>query len=212
MTEAEWLACTDPMPMLDWLAGQIPPPTERKMRLLLAGAARQVWDQIPPGDLREAVQTAERYADGAATTKELSNARGRYYEAFRSQRHDENDVRILCLAYASSVSSRLIVRPHYTTGWRGVSALTAEHLPGLIRCIFGPLLHRPVSADPSWLTSTAVALAQTIYTDRAFDRLPILVDTLEEAGCDDADILTHCREPGPHVRGCWVVDLVLGKE
>ena len=67
------------------------------------------------------------------------------------------------------------------------------------------------AADPSWLTSTVIALAEGIYADRAFDRLPILADALQDAGCENADILDHCRGPGPHVRGCWVVDLVLGK-
>jgi hypothetical protein len=57
-----------------------------------------------------------------------------------------------------------------------------------------------------------VRLAQGIYEDRAFDRLPVLADALEEAGCDNAEILSHCRGPGPHVRGCWAVDLSLGKE
>ncbi len=55
------------------------------------------------------------------------------------------------------------------------------------------------------------ALARSIYDDRAFDRLPVLADALEDAGCTDAAILDHCRGPGPHVRGCWVVDLILGK-
>ena len=50
-----------------------------------------------------------------------------------------------------------------------------------------------------------------IYQERAFERLPILADALEEAGCDDPDILSHLRGPGPHVRGCWALDLVLGK-
>ena len=77
------------------------------------------------------------------------------------------------------------------------------------------------SATPStlrlkleWLAGNngaAEPVAATIYDDRAFDRLPILADALEDAGCDDHDILAHCRGPGPHVRGCWVVDLVLGK-
>jgi hypothetical protein len=80
-----------------------------------------------------------------------------------------------------------------------------------LRDIFGNPF-RPVTADPRWLTSTAVALARTIYTDRAFDRLPILADALEDMGCDNADVLTHCRGDGPHVRGCWVTDLVLGKK
>ena len=61
------------------------------------------------------------------------------------------------------------------------------------------------------MTPTVVQLAQSIYDDRAFDRLPILADALEEAGCTDAAILDHCRGPGPHVRGCWAVDLLLGK-
>lgn len=71
---------------------------------------------------------------------------------------------------------------------------------------------RPVSADPRWLTSTVVALAEGIYQDLAFDRMPILADALEEAGCDNADILSHCRGDGPHVRGCWVVDLLTGRK
>jgi hypothetical protein len=57
-----------------------------------------------------------------------------------------------------------------------------------------------------------VRLAEQIYKERAFNRLPTLADALEESGCQEADLLAHCRGPGPHVRGCWVVDLLLGKE
>jgi hypothetical protein len=71
---------------------------------------------------------------------------------------------------------------------------------------------RPVAFDPEWRTSTAVALAGQMYEARDFSAMPILADALQDAGCDNADILDHCRSPGPHVRGCWVVDLVLGKE
>jgi hypothetical protein len=71
---------------------------------------------------------------------------------------------------------------------------------------------RPAAFDPSWRTSTAVAVAEPIDAERAFDRLPILADALQDAGCDDEQLLGHCRGPGPHVRGCWVVDLVLGRE
>ncbi|HUR53438.1 MAG TPA: hypothetical protein VMZ71_04880 [Gemmataceae bacterium] len=56
-----------------------------------------------------------------------------------------------------------------------------------------------------------IALANGIYEERAFDRLPILADALQDAGCDNDGILTHCRGDGAHVRGCWVVDLLLGK-
>ncbi|HET6573028.1 MAG TPA: hypothetical protein VFG68_05455 [Fimbriiglobus sp.] len=67
-----------------------------------------------------------------------------------------------------------------------------------------------MTADSQWLTSTAVDLARAIYEGRAFDRLPILADALQDAGCDDEQLLAHCRSEGPHVRGCWAVDLVLG--
>ena len=80
----------------------------------------------------------------------------------------------------------------------------------LARDIFGNP-YRPVTVDPAWLTSTVVALAEGIYTDGAFDRLPILADALEEAGCGDPGVLSHCRGGGQHVRGCWVVDMVLKK-
>jgi hypothetical protein len=63
----------------------------------------------------------------------------------------------------------------------------------------------------AFLGNTVTQLAESIYTDRAFDRLPILADALEEAGCDNADILAHCRQGGEHARGCWVLDLLLGK-
>ncbi|MBA4192540.1 MAG: hypothetical protein C0467_31620 [Planctomycetaceae bacterium] len=71
---------------------------------------------------------------------------------------------------------------------------------------------RSIVVDPSWLTSTVLSLAKGIYTDRAFERLPILADALQDAGCDSVEILQHCRDESlTHVRGCWVVDLVLGK-
>jgi hypothetical protein len=82
------------------------------------------------------------------------------------------------------------------------------------RDIFGPLLFCPVTIHSSvrtWNDGTVVKLAQAIYDERAFDRLPVLADALEDALCEDAEILAHCRQPGEHVRCCWVVDLLLGK-
>jgi hypothetical protein len=80
----------------------------------------------------------------------------------------------------------------------------------LIREVFGNPF-RPVPVDPAWLMPGVVELARTIYDDRAFDRMPQLADRLEESGCHDPDIIGHCRQPGEHVRGCWVVDALLGK-
>jgi hypothetical protein len=81
----------------------------------------------------------------------------------------------------------------------------------LLRDIFGNTF-RPVAFDPAWRTSTAVAIARGMYESRDFGAMPILADALQDAGCDSGDVLGHCRGPGPHCRGCWVVDLVLGKE
>ncbi len=84
----------------------------------------------------------------------------------------------------------------------------------LLRCAFGPLPFRPVSVAPAWLTwhdGLLASMARQMYDSRDFRDMPVLADALEEAGCDNADILAHCRQPGSHVRGCWVVDLLLGK-
>ncbi|MFO0806182.1 MAG: hypothetical protein U0791_24025 [Gemmataceae bacterium] len=81
----------------------------------------------------------------------------------------------------------------------------------MLRDIFGNPF-RPVAFDPSWRTSTAVAIAKGMYESRDFAPMPLLADALQDAGCEHADILDHCRGPGPHVKGCWVVDLVLGRE
>jgi hypothetical protein len=81
----------------------------------------------------------------------------------------------------------------------------------LLKEISGNPFHT-VAVDPAWLTSDVLLLARGIYDERAFDRVPILADALQDAGCDSDDILTHLRGPGPHVRGCWALDLVLGKQ
>jgi hypothetical protein len=80
----------------------------------------------------------------------------------------------------------------------------------LLRCLFGNPF-RPARFDPSWRTCEVVTLAEGVYADRAFDRLPILADALEDAGCDDGNMLAHLRTDPDHARGCWVVDLILGK-
>jgi hypothetical protein len=84
----------------------------------------------------------------------------------------------------------------------------------LLREIVGDPFH-PATVDPAWLAwngGGVARLVQSIYEERTFDHLPVLSDALEDAGCDNADLLAHCRQPGEHVRGCWVVDLLLGKE
>ncbi|OWK41104.1 hypothetical protein [Fimbriiglobus ruber] len=101
--------------------------------------------------------------------------------------------------------------PHAKLNKDGELPESTEHLPQvcLLRDIFGNPF-RPVSADPSWLTSTVLMLTRQMYNSRDFSSMPILADALQDAGCDHLDILAHCGGDGPHVRGCWVVDLLLG--
>jgi hypothetical protein len=99
-----------------------------------------------------------------------------------------------------------------------VAPVESKAFPRQLHCIFGNPF-RPVSLNPGWLTPDVIALAQTAYENRSLpagtldnDRLAVLGDALEDAGCDNADILNHCRQPGEHVRGCWAVDLLLDLE
>jgi hypothetical protein len=123
----------------------------------------------------------------------------------------------------SAAVSVIAFRPTSAWGWtspawsvryavRDPDARQAEerNQAEILRCVTGNPF-RPITPAPSWFTSTVRTLAEGIYADRAFDRLPILTDALQDAGCENPDVLDHCRAPGPHVRGCWVVDLLLGK-
>src|SRR5262249_50435458 len=99
---------------------------------------------------------------------------------------------------------------------RGVGPLPEEEAPlramsHLLRDIFGNPF-RPVTADPSWPTCPILAMASQMYGSRDFSAMTILADALQDAGCDNSDLLDHCRGVGPHVRGCWAVDLLLGKK
>jgi hypothetical protein len=99
-----------------------------------------------------------------------------------------------------------------TMGWTDINPDAI--LAYLLREVIGPAPFRRLSIEPAIARrsgGTVPKLAQAVYNDRAFDRLPELADALEEAGCTDTELLNHCRSPGQHVRGCWVVDLLLEK-
>jgi hypothetical protein len=102
-----------------------------------------------------------------------------------------------------AIDPETFLNPRYGTPWKPHADLVRE--------LFGNPF-RPIAIDPRWQTSTVLDLARLIYDERAFDRLPILADALMDSGCDNDDVLSHCRGEGPHVRGCWVVDLLLGKK
>lgn len=110
---------------------------------------------------------------------------------------------------ARAVCQRPFDNLHWTDKLRVISPKSSE---SLLRCIFGKPFLPAIIPNPAWVTSNVVTHAGTIYDEKAFDRMPLLGDALEEAGCNNEDILSHCRSRNPHSRGCWVVDLVLGKK
>jgi hypothetical protein len=202
--------------MLDFVQGRV---SERKLRLFAAACARLMWDRLPVGLLGDAVETAERFADGLATDEERRSFAHRLYNQPAEQfagaggalfPKDRENFSAYGLALLAVNDMRILSRMPGTTGWMMGRLTRGDRQPHLLRDILGNTF-RPVTADPAWLTSGIIATAEAIYTERAFDRLPILADALEDAGCDNADLLTHLRGDGPHVRGCWAVDLVLGK-
>ncbi len=93
------------------------------------------------------------------------------------------------------------------------SAVADLELSNLLRCIVGNPF-RTVPIEPAvlaWNDGTVPQIAAGIYDERAFDRLPVLADALLDAGCDDEELLDHCRSKEPHGRGCWAIDLLIGK-
>jgi hypothetical protein len=188
MTEAEWTTAAEPAPMLDFVRATA---TDRKLRLFAVAVIRHYFGERFAAEYGPRIAAAERIADGLAPV----DPRSSYWIDGRS---------------AQEAASRAITEQSLRGGRHA-----GHRKCRLLRDIFGNPF-RPVAADPSWLSSTAVALAVGIYEQSAFDRLPILADALQDAGCNNEAVLGHCRlthrrQPVEHVRGCWVVDLVLGK-
>jgi hypothetical protein len=219
MTGAEWLSCTDSRPMLNFLRGKT---SDRKLRLFGAACLRRMEDEFPDQETDTAVRVAEEYADGLVGSNVLKKARTATerltkFESMNRLRIAASQLCALEISY--SVSSVLeLLFDHAREGKWLPPFLPSSRMSfssSLLREITGTLPFKSVSLEPDWLAwndRTIPKLAQAIYDDRAFDRLAILADALEDAGCTDAAILAHCRQPGTHVRGCWVVDLLLGKE
>jgi hypothetical protein len=222
MTEAEWLACTNPFPMLDFLAGKS---SDRKLRLFAVACCRRIWPLMIDQRSRRAVEAAEDFADGLATVSELKVARRAAYEVGEVASGATLLAGYAAYYAAHSHDNSSIGGAWYASGQcrnvDGDATASDQDNASLLCDLFGPLPFRSVGPEPAWLAwrdATIPGLAQAIYEDRELpsghldkSRLAILGDALEDAGCIDPDILAHCRQPGIHVRGCWVVDLILGK-
>lgn len=229
MTEAQWLACREPSPMLHALGNYA---SERKLRLYACACCRRMGELLPDPRCRAALETAERFADDLATAKELEEAARSLVPVVEAAHHRCQEL-IDRLIYDSAEYMAVLSLQAATTPTLWLDRFQAEYAVAyhvaehggafepalraeeeaqaeLLRDLFNEWF-RPVVPHPEWFTSDVMALANNIYNNRAFEHLPILADALQDAGCDSDEVLTHCRGNGLHARGCWVVDLVLGK-
>jgi hypothetical protein len=178
------------------------------------------------------VEAAERFADGLADRKGLLQAKSLAWQMLgdhqarfariRAPAPADHPLRFFYAAAlaADQVTERMVQAAAYavmSSGDDGKARIVESAAQAsLLRDIFGPLPFRPLpslAAVLAWNSGTVVKLATALYEEKAFERMPILAETLEEAGCDNRDILRHCRRRGQvHVRGCFVLDLLLGRE
>jgi hypothetical protein len=215
MTEEEWLSATNPPPMLGFLRGKV---SDRKLRLFACACCRRIWDLYLHHDSFRSIEVGEKFADGEATNKDLRTADELAMWAGDDASWTSMQEATIAWTAAAAVQKTGILAANWAV--YEMQSVFAGNEPKceeeqiaqchLLREIFGNPF-RPVALNPSWLSSTILALANGIYAERAFDRMPILADALQDAGCENLAILDHCRSTGPHVRGCWVVDLVLAR-
>lgn len=223
--EATWLTGSGPWNMLVFLRGR---PEERKRRLFACACCRFLWRWLTDERSRQALDVAERFADGQASRKEL---RAAYVAACsvveRTNPADAGFAAIAaclndwaCVAGGASITHKAVqmAQAPYTARKKRLEIENTQ--AALLRDIFGNPF-RTVLVSSSWLTwrnGLVVTLAQAAYANRQLPegtldetRLSVLADALEDAGCTDRAILDHLRASGPHVRGCWVLDLLLAK-
>ena len=199
MNEAEWLRGTDPGPLLEHLRNK---ESDRKLRLYAVACVRRSPPvQLTPDEIR-VVEAVERHCDNDSRLPAIQDLPNPDSPVLRNLLH---------------TTAFYAARSTAGTTTAAESAPEAEREEGrVVQCqylrdIFGNPF-RFVTFDPTWRTSTATTLARQMYETRDFSAMPILADALQDAGCGDEAVLSHCRDANQiHVRGCWVVDLLLGK-
>jgi hypothetical protein len=249
MTEAEWLACTEPQRMLQFLGAT---GRDRKLRFFSLACYERVAKHVRDPRSRAAAAFAARLAEaGVARRRGLPAVRERASQAWKDaydsigrSRNGRGYSKAVAECWAADVARYTVhADAEFAARTCSVAACTAAGyasgparrrvgvpesyelahemesagLADLLRCIFGNPF-RPVTVSPAWREPQVLALAQAAYDQRELPagtleatRLAVLADALEEAGCTDQSIITHLRGPRPHVRGCWAVDLLLGK-
>jgi hypothetical protein len=239
MNESDWLACSDPFQMLEFLRGS-GMASDRQFRLFACACYRRVWHLLTDRRSRHAVEVLERLADGGVPRAEVEHAlRGACNAQSEAETHGDDDLPQARQTAAWGVYRAFVTSPpataresrYYCTRAAGAAAgpvaqAAAERAEEggqcrLLRDIFGSLPLRPSTVAPSvrtWDGGLALKLAQAAYEERDLPsghlgpaRLAVLADCLEDAGCEDALLLGHLRGGGVHVRGCFAVDLILGR-
>jgi hypothetical protein len=222
MTEAEWLSSDDPRAMLAALRGRA---GERKLRLFSCACARLIWHLLIDDRSRSALEVAERLADGLATEGEatvaLSEAAAASLAVYGGpalsptilplRRRDPLATVHRAAVVASFAVADVGADVDAMLQRDAVHLVDAPTRVRLLRCVFGNPF-RPAALGAAGRAPLPLAMARTIYDERHFEELPVLADAMEDAGCASADALAHLRAPGPHVRGCWVIDLLLDKQ
>ena len=228
MTEAEWLVGEDPDKMLSFLRGKA---SDRKLRLFAVACCRRIWHLLTDERSRKAVEAGERLADGlvsepkrraiAEAAKHVdidgtnNAADAAYLAAEINSPPNHPDAKwgiafeTMCMAAYADPQYLQSRSTDHGTRYYPADSIRQAHCD-LLRDIFNNPF-RPVAMKRAWRTPEIITLARFIYENRDFNRMPELADALEKSGCTEAEILNHCRKAKGHVRGCWVVDLILGK-
>ena len=223
MTESDWLECANPERMLDFLGADA---TSRKVSLFVAAACRDEWARRGVERVSKALDVLERYFDlQVVEADKLIQAflgfHGSCTRVHTSHQRDQVDDPYPFSHVLSVPETRFSGEVTYLRAIHAVQELrrgipdariARSRQAELMREVFGNPF-RPVAIDESCLVWNGAAvsnIAQSVYTSSDFEGLSILADALEEAGCTDAGVIQHCRTPGLHVRGCWVIDAVLG--
>jgi hypothetical protein len=229
MTEQEWLEGTDPLAMLAELGTRARP---RKVRLAACACVRRFWALLRYPGPRRALELAERFADDRATTEEREQMRLQAEQwAWDAPQFDQPTYRAVSATLLEDAGEALrrtieLIRTqavhealHESPWGRGEQRLQQEAEAAELRAL-GQVMHeqwgnpfQPVAREAAWTSwgdGAARRIAEAIAEREAYEELPFLADALVDAGCTAEALISHLRAAGPHRRGCWALDLVLG--
>ena len=222
MTEADWWAARRQVELARWLRAGANP-AARKSRLFALACCRAVQRYLADWPCEIYVDLVEQLADGHITAEHvperidsITMGWGPSAMKWRTYRTtlDRADAALRRAFFGTpGYDDEPLVAPQDASeALRGTHFGCEEAFIPYLHEIFGPLPFRDTTVAPAWRTTDVLALARGVYDEKAFDRMPILADALQDAGCDNEEVLNHCRAAGwEHVRGCWVIDLLLGK-